>query len=79
MYSHQTAVLKYQYVIIRDNFIDSDAATYYLTKNKHKLIATFGNDRKLSAFETKVDEVLNRYFDSHLLSSYSGKIYQRTD
>ena len=79
MHTHQTATFKYKYIIVRDNFLDSEAATYYFVRHQHKLIAIIGNNRKLSSFEKKLDEILNHYFDSRLLSSYSGRIYQRID
>ena len=79
MHTYQTTIFKYKFVIIRDNFTDSEVAKYYFAHHQHKLVAIIGNNRKLSSFEIKLDEILNHYFDSRLLSSYSGRIYQRID
>ncbi len=77
MYVYHTSIFKYQYLIMRDNFVDSDITKYYFAKNKFKLVASIGNNRELTPFEAKVDEILFRYFDTHFLSSYGGKIYQK--
>ena len=79
MFYHQTNEFKYEYLIVREDFCNLPITQKYLASNKHILVATIGTKPATQGFNNWLDQYIYKLLDTHIISSYYGKIYKRID